>query len=67
MAEALAREIISHPYECMLADRASVYTQHNLSLHDALEQEFTRAKPIAQHQIHSGATQFVTHKQHHQH
>lgn len=61
-AEELAKQIISFPYECMLADRKSVYNQHNLSLHDAIRQEFAGSKHIALHKLSDGVNNFLSRK-----
>lgn len=65
VAEALAKEIISFPYECMLADRKSMYenmysSQENFQ--EKLKTEFRRGKPIAQHLLKDGVTKFVNRK-----
>jgi enoyl-CoA hydratase len=62
VAEDLAKEIISFPYECMLADRQSVCNQHNLSLRDALRQEFSGSKRIALHKLSDGINNFLNRK-----
>jgi enoyl-CoA hydratase len=65
-AEQLAKEIISFPYECMLADRKSLYENLYDSSHktfqDKLKNEFKRGKPIAQHMLKDGVTKFVNRK-----
>lgn len=55
----LAKEIAAFPQECMLADRQSVYHQHNLSLEDAIKNEFKGGKPIAQNKLQAGVKRFI--------
>ena len=43
-AEALAHDIARFPQSCMRADRRSVRTQHGLSMHKALRQEWKGSK-----------------------
>jgi enoyl-CoA hydratase len=67
VAEALAKEIISFPYECMLADRKSLYEnmyggEQNADFQGKLKTEFQRGKPIAQHLLKDGVTKFVNRK-----
>ena len=59
-AEELAHLIASFPQECMLADRKSAYRQHNLSVQEALKQEFAGGKPIAQHNLTDGINKFLS-------
>lgn len=59
-AEELALQIASFPQECMLADRQSAYRQHNLSVKEALEQEFRGGKPIAQNKLLDGINKFLS-------
>ena len=59
-AEELAHTIAAFPQECMLADRHSAYRQHNLSVHDALKQEFRGGKPIAQDKLLDGISRFLS-------
>lgn len=59
-AEELARQIAAFPQECMLADRKSAYAQHNLSVQDALRQEFAGGKPIAQEKLMEGINRFLS-------
>jgi enoyl-CoA hydratase len=65
-AEQLAKEIISFPYECMLADRKSLYENlydcSHPTFQDKLKNEFKRGKPIAQHMLKEGVTKFVNRK-----
>jgi enoyl-CoA hydratase len=58
-AEELARQIGSFPQECMLADRHSAYRQHDMSVQDALKQEFKGGKPIAQNKLMDGISRFL--------
>lgn len=66
-AQTLAREIIAHPYECMLADRKSLYDaafdHHATSFQDKMRNEFVRGKPIAQHLLRDGVRRFVQRKE----
>jgi enoyl-CoA hydratase len=67
VAEALAKEIISFPYECMLADRKSLYEniyggEQNADFQGKLKTEFQRGKAIAQHLLKDGVTKFVNRK-----
>ena len=48
----LAAQIGAHPQQCLRNDRASVFGQHNLTLRDALAQEFA----LGQHTVASGET-----------
>lgn len=59
VAEEIAMQIAQFPQECMLADRKSAYHQHDLSLQDALKQEFAGGKPIAQHKLLDGINKFL--------
>jgi enoyl-CoA hydratase len=65
-AEQLAKEIISFPYECMLADRKSLYENlydcSHPTFQDKLKNEFKRGKPIALHMLKEGVTKFVNRK-----
>ncbi|MEW5848005.1 MAG: crotonase/enoyl-CoA hydratase family protein [Myxococcota bacterium] len=58
-AEDLAREIAAFPQECMKADRMSAYVQHDLSLEDALRQEFQRGVTVLQTESVAGAQRFA--------
>src|SRR5215813_8866385 len=48
-AEKLAREIAAFPQVCMREDRMSAYEQFNLSLTDALRNEFNRGLSVLPH------------------
>jgi enoyl-CoA hydratase len=61
-AEALAHEIARFPQLCVRADRASVQAQHGLSLHAALEQEFTRGIDALSQEGIAGAGRFASGK-----
>lgn len=45
-AEALALELAKLPQECMLSDRASVYSQFGYSVKEAMKIEFAGSKNI---------------------
>lgn len=51
-AEELAAQIAAFPNACMLADRASVYEQHDLPMTKALEQEFVRGLAVLKESQH---------------
>ncbi|XGW27805.1 hypothetical protein V3C99_007968 [Haemonchus contortus] len=53
----LAKQIISNPYNCMLADRRSVMSSYDLNTRDALEFEFTSCSVIPEAAF--GAKQFL--------
>ncbi|XGW27248.1 hypothetical protein V3C99_007673, partial [Haemonchus contortus] len=63
-ATELARQIISNPYNCMLADRRSVMSSFNLNTRDAMEFEFSSCTVIPEAVV--GAEQFLerSHKNH---
>lgn len=50
-AQTLAAEIAAFPQECLRADRYSVFTQQDLPVHAALNQEFARGRKV----VESGA------------
>lgn len=58
----LAEDISAFPQACMLADRRSVYEQHDLSFEEALQNEFKGGKPIAQHMLQEGIARFLQRK-----
>lgn len=58
-AEALAAEIARFPQACVRADRASVYGQQGLGLHEALRSEFARGLPVIAQESVLGAGRFA--------
>jgi enoyl-CoA hydratase len=58
-AERLAREIAAFPQICMRGDRMSAYEQHDLSLQDALANEFNHGLKALQAGAQSGAARFA--------
>jgi len=58
-AEALAREIAAFPRRCMLADRASAYSQWDLPLAQALRAEGAQGVPVVFEEAVAGAARFV--------
>ena len=58
-AEALAHEITRFPNACMLADRDSVYGQHQLPMADALLNELRAGLELLETDVRSGAQRFV--------
>ena len=59
-AEKLARRIAAHPQSCMVGDRLSVYQGFNLSMDEALEQEFRMGmEVISQECPQTGAMRFI--------
>jgi enoyl-CoA hydratase len=58
-AEKLALEISSFPQACMNADRLSAYRQWDLSLMEALRNEFERGFPMVEAEGLSGAARFA--------
>jgi enoyl-CoA hydratase len=61
-AEALAREIARFPQQCLRADRASAYAQHDLPLAAALRQEFEHGIDMVRREGISGAARFASGK-----
>jgi enoyl-CoA hydratase len=57
-AELLAQQISNFPQECMLADRRSAYEQHNLSISEALKNEFVGSVKMTKDKIQDGAVKF---------
>jgi enoyl-CoA hydratase len=58
-AERLAHEIAAFPQRCMLADRASAYSQWDLPLETALREEGRRGAPILAAEGEAGARRFA--------
>jgi len=58
-AEKLAREIAAFPQVCMREDRMSAYEQFNLSLTDALRNEFNHGMNSLQAGARDGAARFA--------
>jgi enoyl-CoA hydratase len=58
-AEKLALEISSFPQACMNADRLSAYRQWDLSLIEALRNEFEKGFPMVEAEGRSGAMRFA--------
>ncbi len=58
-AEALAAELAAFPQACLRNDRLSAYEQHDLSLHDALANEFRRGLDSLQAGAAEGAARFA--------
>ncbi len=58
-AEKLALEISSFPQACMNADRLSAYRQGDLSLIEALRNEFEKGFPMVEAEGRSGAARFA--------
>jgi enoyl-CoA hydratase len=61
-AEALAHEIARFPQGCMRADRASAYAQWDLSITDALRNEWRTSSPMAAAEGAVGAARFAAGK-----
>ena len=58
-AEQLALEISQFPYQCMLNDRMSAYEQWDLTMEEALKNEFNRGMKVIQSgETRAGATRF---------
>ncbi|GJL80371.1 MAG: putative enoyl-coa hydratase/isomerase [marine bacterium B5-7] len=58
-AESLAREITQFPFQCVLADRRSIYAQHGKSVHDAMQAEWGNGLDVLEQEGIPGAGQFV--------
>jgi len=58
-AEKLALEISSFPQACMNADRLSAYRQWDLSMMEALRNEFEKGFPVVEAEGLSGAARFA--------
>jgi enoyl-CoA hydratase len=58
-AEAIAHEIAGFPNECMKADRMSAYGQWELSIDQAILQEFNRGSQVLRTESLAGATRFA--------
>ena len=61
-AEALAREIARFPQQCLRADRASAYAQHDLPLAAALRHEFEHGVDMVRREGIAGAARFASGK-----
>jgi enoyl-CoA hydratase len=64
-AEAMAHEIARFPQACMRADRRSVYTQHGLSLREAMRKEWYNGVPAFAAEGALGAARFASGKGRH--
>ncbi len=58
-AQVLARQIAAFPQRCMLADRASAYTQWDMSLSEALQREGAGGFPVIEAEAVPGAARFA--------
>jgi enoyl-CoA hydratase len=58
-AEALARQIAAFPQVCLRGDRASAYEQFDLSLEDALANEFRHGLDALKEETSAGAARFA--------
>jgi enoyl-CoA hydratase len=58
-AEDLAREIAAFPQTCLRGDRLSAYEQFDLSLKDALANEFNHGRSALSEETSAGATRFA--------
>lgn len=58
-AEAMAHQIARFPQACMRADRRSVYSQHGLPEHAALQREWTNSTGIFKSEGAAGAARFA--------
>ena len=58
-AEALAQEIARFPQACLRGDRLSAYEQFDLSLRDALANEFNHGLSALNQETSAGATRFA--------
>ena len=61
-AEALAREIARFPQQCLRADRAAAFAQHDLPLAAALRHEFEHGIDMVRREGISGAGRFASGK-----
>ena len=64
-AEAMAHEIARFPFECVRADRRSVYLQHGLPVRDALEREWYNGMRALTEEGIGGAARFARGKGRH--
>ncbi|MDJ0948756.1 MAG: crotonase/enoyl-CoA hydratase family protein [Alphaproteobacteria bacterium] len=64
-AEALAQEIARFPFECVRADRRSVYLQHGLPVREALTREWRNGQSCLQNEGIAGAGRFSSGKGRH--
>jgi enoyl-CoA hydratase len=58
-AEEMAHEIARFPQVCVRADRRSVYLQHGLPEHAALEREWTNCEGVLKAEGSAGAARFA--------
>jgi len=58
-AEEMAREIARFPQVCVRADRRSVYLQHGLPEHSALDREWTNCEGVLKAEGSAGAARFA--------
>jgi enoyl-CoA hydratase len=58
-AEQMAHEIARFPQGCVRADRRSVYLQHGLPEHAALEREWTNCEGVLKAEGTAGAARFA--------
>ena len=58
-AEEMAREIARFPQVCVRADRRSVYLQHGLPEHAALDREWTNCEGVLKAEGSAGAARFA--------
>lgn len=58
-AISLAHDIAAFPQQCLRNDRRSAYLQHDLSLEEALQQEFSLGQEAIFHETQAGAIQFA--------
>jgi enoyl-CoA hydratase len=59
-AEDMAHEITRFPQACVRADRRSVYLQHGLQEHAALEREWSNCSGVFKAEGALGAAQFAS-------
>jgi enoyl-CoA hydratase len=64
-AEALARELVKFPQECLRADRRSLRRQENLSEREALRAEWENSAPVLEREGAAGAARFASGKGRH--
>jgi len=58
-AEALAAELAAFPPECLKADRASAYAQHDRPLAESLRREFEKGRRVLEQESLAGAQRFA--------
>jgi enoyl-CoA hydratase len=64
-AEALARELVKFPQECLRADRRSLHLQEGLSEREALRAEWENSSPVVAQEGAAGAARFASGKGRH--